>query len=725
MDRLYTEPLSGEGLRAAFLGSATGGGSGAGRDPLEVLTSLDLLYPAADASGVAALSDPLVVDAGTAASEGLIRGFNAFVQARLQQTAETEPAAATAAAPAHRHRALIYTPPAVPRDAASAGLTRRAFVEAQVDRRMRQWREDSAALLGQAPDAASAADGSAQARAVLPSRARERTERCLEQQYQDALSGYAVDIPRLVRLFAARNRIDRVAALQHLAGAAAAVAAPIVPARGRERGQGRGSGKSRGGGRGGSTVAPPEAASTSEDEHVQQREGPSEAAAPPVRPASGPPAAVVRPSSLAFPPTAAAVRAMPTFDQLRESLEASFATADAISFVEDGEPASEAGFRGTSAGLASALTRERRAAAAVAFLPPPTDADSRPAEASRDVEAVRAQINALERSRNSLSLRAQYRINPARLAPSPSAAHPPSAATGGGDSWSRRLRYFPDCTLGGPSTASLSASLRAADVVFRVALFHPRCPQPEQEFEALGTDTLEALRDCIYCLSDRMPLAESRAASMFCIEGVCFDDRRPGRELLDYRAHRRDSAVAAGPVSGPEAASGPDAKVRLLQLLMEDAEEGSCPAAPIDKYLSDSVIRWARSGKGGSGGPLVARGMAETRFADLSVRLGAHYLFCHQGDCEHILVFTDIRLATASVDPPTAAYFPRPVFRAHVKRRICMACRARHAVWQVYGDKWAEASPAYYCDGCHRSIHCNADGTPRYTDYQVFPFYHY
>ena len=35
--------------------------------------------------------------------------------------------------------------------------------------------------------------------------------------------------------------------------------------------------------------------------------------------------------------------------------------------------------------------------------------------------------------------------------------------------------------------------------------------------------------------------------------------------------------------------------------------------------------------------------MASTTFDTLSLRLGYPYLFCHHGNCEHIIVFNDLR----------------------------------------------------------------------------------
>jgi len=42
-------------------------------------------------------------------------------------------------------------------------------------------------------------------------------------------------------------------------------------------------------------------------------------------------------------------------------------------------------------------------------------------------------------------------------------------------------------------------------------------------------------------------------------------------------------------------------------------------------------------------GIFTSKNMEETTFADLNIRLGYPYLLCHQGDCEHILIFSDMR----------------------------------------------------------------------------------
>jgi snRNA-activating protein complex subunit 3 len=35
--------------------------------------------------------------------------------------------------------------------------------------------------------------------------------------------------------------------------------------------------------------------------------------------------------------------------------------------------------------------------------------------------------------------------------------------------------------------------------------------------------------------------------------------------------------------------------------------------------------------------------MEDTTFLDLTIKLGKPYLYMHQGDCQHLLIFTDVR----------------------------------------------------------------------------------
>ena len=42
-------------------------------------------------------------------------------------------------------------------------------------------------------------------------------------------------------------------------------------------------------------------------------------------------------------------------------------------------------------------------------------------------------------------------------------------------------------------------------------------------------------------------------------------------------------------------------------------------------------------------GLFTSKRMEDVVFEDLKVKLGYPYLYCHQGNCEHLLIFTDLR----------------------------------------------------------------------------------
>ena len=54
------------------------------------------------------------------------------------------------------------------------------------------------------------------------------------------------------------------------------------------------------------------------------------------------------------------------------------------------------------------------------------------------------------------------------------------------------------------------------------------------------------------------------------------------------------------------------------------------------------IIDWSREPSRGVG-PFTSKLMETTTFNDLHVRLGHPYLYLHQGDCEHLIIFSDIR----------------------------------------------------------------------------------
>jgi len=65
------------------------------------------------------------------------------------------------------------------------------------------------------------------------------------------------------------------------------------------------------------------------------------------------------------------------------------------------------------------------------------------------------------------------------------------------------------------------------------------------------------------------------------------------------------------------------------------------PAIPISfRLLSRTTIEWAKS----HNFPSYSQAkMEDTRLENLTVKVGFPYLYCHQGDCEHLVIITDVR----------------------------------------------------------------------------------
>jgi len=65
--------------------------------------------------------------------------------------------------------------------------------------------------------------------------------------------------------------------------------------------------------------------------------------------------------------------------------------------------------------------------------------------------------------------------------------------------------------------------------------------------------------------------------------------------------------------------------------------------------------------------------MEETTFYDLSLRVGERYLYCHQGNCKHFIIFSEVRLLN-DIDNPNYNAYPIRVFQSKVRRRKCQIC---------------------------------------------------
>ena len=68
--------------------------------------------------------------------------------------------------------------------------------------------------------------------------------------------------------------------------------------------------------------------------------------------------------------------------------------------------------------------------------------------------------------------------------------------------------------------------------------------------------------------------------------------------------------------------------------------------AMLGVLLNRVIIDWAKDPqrrKCPGLGLFTSKRMEDVVFEDLRVKLGYPYLYCHQGNCEHLLIFTDMR----------------------------------------------------------------------------------
>ncbi|XP_063222473.1 snRNA-activating protein complex subunit 3 isoform X2 [Bacillus rossius redtenbacheri] len=95
--------------------------------------------------------------------------------------------------------------------------------------------------------------------------------------------------------------------------------------------------------------------------------------------------------------------------------------------------------------------------------------------------------------------------------------------------------------------------------------------------------------------------------------------------------------------------------------------------------------------------------MESTRLCDLSVRLGYPYVYVHQGDCEHLVVFSVARLLHSDDNLCSAAY-PFVAHVGHIKERYCNICNSHVAKWVTVDNEHCPYNPGYFCESCFFSF---------------------
>lgn len=238
------------------------------------------------------------------------------------------------------------------------------------------------------------------------------------------------------------------------------------------------------------------------------------------------------------------------------------------------------------------------------------------------------------------------------------------------------------------------------EVVLCVEIFHQRqTSQKVQEFLVLGQQCLTELRDNIYCLTDKLMLAAEKhdSSGYFLIEDTFYNDMRNpsstdySKSIFDWLDNRRDEVAKRW-----EFIASGEPKKKYKELL----GHSDIPTLPNFRSVE----------------------MHKIRFCDLKFRLGAGYLYCHQGNCKHSIVFRDMRMIHP-VDSHDQADYPLLVFQKRPRQRKCSVCQIYQAEKMTVDDKWAQDNPCYFCLKCYFLLHYKEDNTLLYP-HTVYDYYH-
>ncbi|XP_065059567.1 snRNA-activating protein complex subunit 3-like isoform X2 [Rhopilema esculentum] len=213
-----------------------------------------------------------------------------------------------------------------------------------------------------------------------------------------------------------------------------------------------------------------------------------------------------------------------------------------------------------------------------------------------------------------------------------------------------------------------STDLEDGTVLLSVVLYHPVKQTKEQSYLLIAGQNLTVLKDSIQCISDHALYTESshnpdgastsqakNKSGFFFIEGIFYNDMRD----------------------------------------------------PYNRDYSTEIIEWAKTSFKFSPtnlGSFKSRRMEDTKFEELKIRLGYPYYYCHQGNCEHLMIFDDMRFLHAD-DPQSMSMYPYRTFKKLPKRKKCAICELFTARWITTNDALAFEDPSFFCPKCFDLLH--------------------
>ncbi|XP_012568105.1 snRNA-activating protein complex subunit isoform X2 [Cicer arietinum] len=239
------------------------------------------------------------------------------------------------------------------------------------------------------------------------------------------------------------------------------------------------------------------------------------------------------------------------------------------------------------------------------------------------------------------------------------------------------------------------------EILLSVEIYHNvRKGVKTQELLVHGAQTLTGLRDKICCSTDQVmqKAGQHDPSGYFLIEDVFYTDLRDPsaidltKPIMDWLRNSKEEAQKKW-----------ECIVNGELQLKQKAVVGEASVSHMPRFSSIE--------------------MQKIRFCDLSFRLGAGYLYCHQGDCTHTLVIRDMRLIHVD-DVHNRAVYPIVTFQLKMRFQKCHVCKIFRATKVTVDDKWTPENPCYFCDECFSLLHLAEDGSPLYTDFIEYDYNH-
>ncbi|XP_045877654.1 snRNA-activating protein complex subunit 3 isoform X1 [Meles meles] len=261
----------------------------------------------------------------------------------------------------------------------------------------------------------------------------------------------------------------------------------------------------------------------------------------------------------------------------------------------------------------------------------------------------------------------------------------------------------------------------SVNILYPVIFHKHKEHKPYQTMLVLGSQKLTELRDSICCVSDlqiggefsntpdQAPEHISKdlyKSAFFYFEGTFYNDKR----YPECRDLSRNQTLRTVALKDKDT-------FRVLGFYMYQ---------PLRFYLKvetvqfiGTIIEWSESHDRGYGKFQTAR-MEDFTFNDLFIKLGFPYLYCHQGDCEHVIVITDIRLAHCD-DCLDRTLYPLLTKKHWLWTRKCFVCKMYTARWVTNNDSFAPEDPCFFCDVCFRMLHYDSEGN-KLGEFLAYPY---